>query len=223
MGGGNVEAPGATRPAKSESPVSDYFSLLGEPRRPWLDAEALKQKFHALSVGTHPDRFHAAPGSGRLDAERRYAELNAAWQCLREPKERLRHLIELETGARPAEIQQVPSELTVQFFDVGRLFREAGAFLDERSRSVSPLIRAQFYERGAEWTERLQALQQVITTRRDNLLAELKAMNSSWESAQSQPDRKSSLLNRLEEIYRLLGYYGRWSDQLQEKIVQLAL
>ncbi len=30
-------------------------------------------------------------------------------------------------------------------------------------------------------------------------------------------------LDRLEQIYRLLGYFARWSEQLQERIFQLSL
>ena len=41
--------------------MTDSFSLLNEPRRPWLDAGALKQKFLPLSSAAHPDRTHNAP------------------------------------------------------------------------------------------------------------------------------------------------------------------
>ena len=36
--------------------MADYFALLDEPRRPWLDPEELKAKFHALTATVHPDR-----------------------------------------------------------------------------------------------------------------------------------------------------------------------
>ena len=37
--------------------MTDYFNLLSEPRRPWLNPEALKQKFLNLSAEVHPDTF----------------------------------------------------------------------------------------------------------------------------------------------------------------------
>ena len=40
--------------------MPDYFALLNEPRRPWLDADLLKQKFLALASDLHPDRVHNA-------------------------------------------------------------------------------------------------------------------------------------------------------------------
>src|SRR5439155_11517153 len=38
--------------------VVDYFELLGEPRRPWIDPGLLKSKFLHRSAQVHPDRVH---------------------------------------------------------------------------------------------------------------------------------------------------------------------
>src|ERR1700756_1925347 len=119
--------------------MADYFMLLNEPRRPWIDPEELKQKFLALSSQVHPDRVHGAPEAERLAASRRYAEINSAYNCLREPKDRLRHLLELELGAKPVDIQRVPEEVMNTFFEVGQLCKEADRFLAERGKVSSPL------------------------------------------------------------------------------------
>ena len=37
--------------------MPDYFALLNEPRRPWLDADLLKQKFLALAPTLIPTAF----------------------------------------------------------------------------------------------------------------------------------------------------------------------
>src|SRR5579871_148223 len=102
----------------------DYFSLLGESRLPWLDVDRLKEKFLALSAPIHPDRVHNAPEAERTAAGKQFSELNAAYNCLRDTKERLRHLIELEAGARPRDIERVPPELLEYFADVGNLCRK---------------------------------------------------------------------------------------------------
>jgi DnaJ-domain-containing protein 1 len=199
--------------------MTDYFKLLEQPRRPWLDADALKQKFLALSAQAHPDRVHNAPEPERRAAGESYAELNAAYQCLREPKERLRHLLELESGARSADIQQVPPELTEPFFEIGRLCRETDALIAEKARTASPVLQARLFERGADCTDQLTAMQRKIGGRREELLAELKAMNAAWES----PAPGAPLaLARLEEIRRRLGYFARWSEQIQERMVKLS-
>ena len=199
--------------------MTDYFKLLEQPRRPWLDADSLKQTFLARSAQIHPDRVHNAPEAERQAAGERYAELNAAYQCLREPKERLRHLLELESGARSADIQQVPPELTEPFFEIGRLCREADAFIAEKAKTTSPVLQARLFERGAECSEQLMAMQRKIGGRREELMAEVKSTNAAWES----PTAGAPLpLARLEEIRRLLGYFARWSEQIQERIVKLS-
>src|ERR1051326_2841375 len=105
--------------------MADFFALLDEPRRPWLDPELLKTRFHALTAAIHPDRVHSAGDEEKKAANLRYAELNAAYQCLREPKERLRHLLELERGERVEEVQQISTGAMDLFLEVSRLGREA--------------------------------------------------------------------------------------------------
>src|SRR6266545_1175670 len=103
--------------------VTNHFAVLNEPRRPWLDAELLKGKFLALSASVHPDRVHNLDEAKRAAAQEHYTELNAAYTCLREPKERLRHLLELELGALPKDIQRIPSELMDLSLEIGQACR----------------------------------------------------------------------------------------------------
>jgi DnaJ-domain-containing protein 1 len=206
--------------------MPDYFALLNEPRRPWLEAEPLKQKFLALSSEFHPDRACAVGEEERGAATRRFAELNAAWQCLREPNERLGHLLELESGARPAGTPDVPAAAMDLFFETGRLCREADAFLAARGKTSSPVVKAQMFGRGMELAGRLNDLQQVIARRQEELLAELRGLNAAWETAPAAgaAGRAAALpLEALERICRMLSYIARWTGQIQERVAQLSL
>src|SRR5438445_6024436 len=197
--------------------MTDFFALLNEARRPWIDPDALKQKFLTHSTAVHPDRVHHEAEAERHAAHQRYTELNTAYNCLREPKERLRHLLELERGAKPQDIERIPPDMADSFFEVGKLCREADSFLAQRDRTTSPLLKAGMFEEGHERADKLQALQRKISARRDELLSELKAMNPAWETpGAARP------FDRLEEIYRLLGYFGRWSGQIQDRLMLLA-
>src|SRR5580765_7856135 len=109
--------------------MTDYFALLGVPRRPWVDEEALKARFLELSAGAHPDRVHEAGADEKQRANARFAEVNAAYTCLREPKSRLAHLFELETGGRPKEVEQILPGTMELFMEVGQLCRQVDAFL----------------------------------------------------------------------------------------------
>jgi DnaJ-domain-containing protein 1 len=202
--------------------VSDYFALLNEPRRPWLEPDVVGQKFLTVSSAVHPDRVHASGEAERAAAQARYVELNAACQCLREPKDRLRHLLELEHGSPADEVQRIPTELMDWSLQVGRLCREADGLLAEKARTTSPLLQVQCFERGQELTERLQALQRRISDRHDRLIQELKAVDADWDAALSGTVERADLLRRLEDLYRLFSYFGRWQGQISERIVQIS-
>jgi DnaJ-domain-containing protein 1 len=199
--------------------MTDFFALLDEPRRPWLDPEPLKQKFLALSATVHPDRVHNLGETERAAAQERYTELNAAYNCLREPKERLQHLLQLELGALPKDVQRIPSELMDLSLEIGQRCREADAFLAEKAKATSPLLQVKFFERGQEFVGRLQALRQRVNLLSDRLNDELKQIDAAWQSA---TESRATLLPRLEELYRLFSYFTRWAAQIQERSVRLS-
>lgn len=206
--------------------VIDAFLLLDEPRRPWLDVDALKARFLARSAQVHPDRVHGASESERGEANARYAELNAAYNRLREVRDRLLHLYELEVGHPPKDIQRVPPGTMDLFVEVGQTCRDCDAFLAGRTLTTSPMLKLQVFKEGLGWTDRLQTLQQQVNARRDALAVELAGMNRAWESASApeSPSRRGELpLERLEQIYRALSYVARWTEQIQERLVQLAV
>lgn len=202
--------------------VTDCFALLNEPRRPWLDADSLKQKFLALSAEHHPDRVHQAGAERKAAAQARYAELNTAYNRLRDPKDRLLHFLELELGTRPAEVQRIPGELISFFNEVNQLCRSADAALAEKHRTQSPLLQVQLFGRTQESAEQLKTLQQRIKARREELLGEVQKLDHLWSTGSTGPERQP-LLEGLQELYRILSYFNRWQAQLQERIVQLML
>lgn len=206
--------------------MTDAFALLSEPRRPWLDAEVLKARFLPLSAAVHPDRVHSASEAEKAAANTRYAELNAAYNTLREPRDRLLHLLELEAGGKPKDVQRIPPGTMDLFVEVGQTCRDTDEFLKQKSTSDSPMVKLRLMQEGLDWLDRLQALQGRVNAKRDELTAELRQMNGVWEAAPAIgiPDRVNALpLERLEQVYRAMSYVARWTEQIQERIVQLAL
>jgi DnaJ-domain-containing protein 1 len=196
----------------------DNFALLNEPRRPWIEPDDLKEKFISLSSEVHPDRLHNASAAEKESATKRYAELNAAYNCLREPKDRLRHLLELTLGKKLEEIQQVPAGMMEEAFEVGSLCRKVDAFLGEKEKATSPMLKVQFFERGQEWVDKLNELQGRISKRRESVVEEIKQIDSIWDGGA----KSNSTLDRLDEIHRLLSYFNRWTGQIQERILSLS-
>jgi hypothetical protein len=201
--------------------MTDYFALLDEPRRPWLDVETLKQKFLALSANKHPDRVHSSGQTEKAAAAKDFVELNVAYNCLRDPKQRLLHLLQLELGAKPKDVQQIPPALADLFAEIATTCRSADGFLTEKSRATSPLLQVQLFERAQEWIERLKLLQDKLGGLNEKLAGDLASLDAAWMAGDASA--RKSLLAGLEEHYRMSGYLNRWNSQVRERIVQLSL
>jgi len=205
---------------------SDYFALLDEPRRPWIDPEPLRDKFIGLSAECHPDRVHDQGPAKRQQAAQRYTMLNAAYQCLREPKERLAHLLELESGRKPAGIDQVPADLMELFMTVGQLNRDLSRFLEGKTKVTSPLLKAQWFQEALERSEGARGTLQALASRKNQLTERLRQLNDAWAAAPAvgQAGRETRLpLSEVEQSYRTLSFLSKWAAQLQEQLVQLTL
>ncbi len=98
--------------------MTDYFALLDQPRRPWLDPEELKQVFHQKTLETHPDA-QTEPGGKET-----FTQLNEAYQVLREPKRRLHHLLSLEGSPPATKSVSVPANIEKLFPVVAALMQE---------------------------------------------------------------------------------------------------
>jgi len=204
--------------------VTDHFATLHEPRRPWLESEALKAKFLAISPAAHPDR--ATGQRARDEAEHRFAELNAAYKCLRETKDRLHHLILLETGHEARQVRQVPQALADLIIPAEQICRDVTAFLADKARATSPLVQAQLFEKGLEWTDRIAAAQQNFRAYRELLDAETQSLNPAWAAADTERHARRAEhlpLVQLENLFRAYSYVTRFQQQLQDRLVQLAI
>ena len=198
--------------------MNDPFALLGVARRPWLEPDILKEKFLTLSAECHPDRVRGAPEKAL--AQEQFAALNSAYQHLLDPRERLLHLIEIESGERKFEVQSAPVELMDLFAKVGKAAREADTLLGEKDAESSPLLKVRLFERAQALIEELRAVQQSVNASRDKLLDEVRELDAGWEIIAET--EKSTKLRRLNEIAGLLNYSKKWNAQLEEKILRLS-
>src|SRR5215472_14867333 len=97
----------------------------------------------------------------------------------------------------------------------------ADGFLAEKSKVTSPLLQVQWFERGQEWVEKLQSLQRKLNELHERLVDEVKQADAEWPAPDARS--KSEVLAKLEELYRLFGYFNRWHRQVQERVVQLSM
>ena len=161
--------------------MTDYFALLGEARRPWLDAEKLKEKYFARSRLAAPD-----------------AELNEAFRVLSEPKLRLRHLLSLE-GADLAAGRPVPAELAELFWQSGTLLREIEHWSLRQAATSSKLARALLAPERAKLAARLDKLEEELRTLYDAEVAQLEDAPNDLAQLVERYDRISYLSRLLEQ------------------------
>ena len=189
----------------------DYFELLDEPRKPWLNTESLKEKFLARSIECHPDKF--TDPDKKETALEKFTELNVAHENLRDPKNRLAHLLTLEHGEKPPEVHDIPLETADLFIEVGAMLKSVDEFLADQEPKTSPLLKAQAMPKALEHFEKVNGLQMKITTQLESLDREMQNLNESWKTKKP--------LDLIETIYHKLSYLTRWRDQLQDRAIRL--
>jgi DnaJ-domain-containing protein 1 len=201
--------------------MKDFFALLGQPRRPWLLPEQLKQSFLQAAARCHPDRMHAASEEVRREAHQRYTCLNEAHLCLTEPRCRLRHLLELERGCKVPDLQEIPDDLMQFFALLIRQFKETDDFLKARDANTSPLLKVALFEQGESLREMLQQTLDSLRRKTEDLLERVRDLDGRWEDRSGTPERRECLLADLENLYRLLSFHDRWHHQTQTRTLQL--
>lgn len=111
--------------------MRSHFELFGLPPAFALDAERLERAYHRIQSRVHPDRF-----AGAGDAERRASlqwttRVNEAFQTLRNPVARAKHLLELQGVDVAFETNTaMPPEFLMQQMELRESLEEAKAGKD---------------------------------------------------------------------------------------------
>lgn len=173
----------------------DAFSLLGLPRRPWLDPDEVRAAFQEKSRALHPD----APGG---DAAA-FAALNAAQQTLASPAARLRLL------AGNAPIPAAPPDVDFAFRLGGQLRVIDAALAKVRSARLG--------------LERALAVRELVSLRGEveKLSAELRSRLAAAEERLRgvSLDQPAALAALAAEF----TYLDRWTAQLRERQLELQI
>ncbi len=78
-------------------PAPDPFTVFGLPRSLDLDERALESRYLKLSRECHPDLHRSAETGDCVAVLQRSAEINDAWKILRDPWQRAKALLELQS------------------------------------------------------------------------------------------------------------------------------
>ena len=176
--------------------MTDYFALLGEARRPWLDPENLKVKYFSLARERPAD-----------------AELNEAFRVLTDPKWRLHHLLILD-GADLAAGRDVPPAVADLFWNTGKLLREIDRWLLRQAEATSALSRALLSGERGKLEGRLRKVERELAEAYRTELAQLRDWNPASPLA---PNDRAKLIAHHDAI----SYLTRLRDQVREKQLRL--
>ena len=191
--------------------MTDYFALLGEVRRPWIDSNKLKQKYHRLTLQLHPDlgsrNQTTSEGTGSL------AELNEAFRVLQDPKLRLQHLLMLENAA-PVAARSVPPALANLFWDTGTSLRNLDAILEKQS-STSRLTQALGKSEIADAEMRTREILDQLRSLYNDALDKVRRTDPLWLAD------PAAHVSTLVDLYDSFSYLSRLIEQVNERRLRL--
>ena len=193
----------------------DYFALLDQPTRPWLDPEKLKDSYHQKTLKAHPDTQTSRPGPDATSTP--FASLNEAYQVLQDPKRRLHHLLNLKGAAPSSTDQTVPSPLHDLFPAVGMLSQRANHLQEEIQAASNALSRSLLKPQILEVQSQAREVRARIQELFDVSLAELRRIDAAWGTNPTEQ------IEALSNLYSAFAYLTRWSAQVDELMFQLSL
>jgi molecular chaperone HscB len=120
----------------------DHFEAFGLPRTYALDLKQLETNYLEACKTSHPD-FHLAP-SELAQALRKTAEINQAYQTLKDSFSRAEYLLKLNAGPSSEQIREVPSEILEQVME-WRMDLEEILGNPQKQAEVSSLIRQKMF------------------------------------------------------------------------------
>ena len=83
--------------------------------------------------------------------------------------------LNLNSARKPKDIQQIPAALADLFAEVANDLQKHGRFSRRKiTKSTSPLLQVQLFERGQDWVEKLNCLQKKLNELREKLRGRIK-------------------------------------------------
>jgi len=182
--------------------VYDAFDTLRLPRRPFLDEAEIRAAFQRRAAEVHPD----VAGGGEAD----FAALTRAYETLRKPALRLRHLLDL-VGVESTS-SAIPAELVELFPRIAQALQRIDAFLSRRNLAEGSVARALFSRELGEVRLEAAKVGMMLAPEHARAVADLESADAAW------PD-----VSALAALLRRFVFLGKWQSQIQEAMLRLEI
>jgi curved DNA-binding protein CbpA len=186
--------------------MTDYFALLGQPRLPYLDHDAIQEAFRERARLFHPDANSAAESED-------FIQLNNAFSVLRDPRLRLQHLLLLENCEAAAE--EFGNELADLFSRVAELAHRAKQQIAATRPSQSAIAQSMAQVKRRLISDRLGALLQELESTESEAQSDLAALNEKWNR-----NREAAMVVA-KKLQNRFTFVQRWLATLRELHFQL--
>jgi len=192
---------------------TDYFAMLGLPRKLTLDADQLEARFHQLSWKLHPDNFVRAGEYERELSLECSAQLNDAFRTLRDPVSRVEYLLgQAGTRREGQHKQQAPPELLEEVFELNESLDE---LREARQSGGDPAMRA-------ELGRRLENERRGFESKLELVDMELEGLSSDWDRALDANDQatEKKLMDRMNEALNRRSYIRNLVHSVQRELAE---
>lgn len=188
--------------------TADAFAIFSLPRSAALDSATLQAAYAALSRSAHPDH-----GGSEVEA----AAVNAAYETLRLPEKRLKHLMELAAPEEAKAWRAVPLDESMMavFMDLGSALEASAKLLEKKSRTSSALAKALLTNEEMALRDRLETLGLGLEERKTRMEAEFHKFDERLSSGDE------TVWKGLAATQARLAYLAKWQTQIRERLLAL--
>jgi len=185
---------------------ADYFTVLGLPAHPGIDAAELDRRYYELSRKLHPDRYQTGSAEEQRASVQATALLNAAHKTLREVESRGRYWLSRSGEDLARDNNLVPAWLAAYVFDVQEKLSELRG-----ANGAAAQLRSGLAETQRELAERRAHERRAL----DELLRGWPA----GDGANDLPDERGAVaLRELKSVLSELSYLGTLDRDLQNAL-----
>jgi curved DNA-binding protein CbpA len=194
----------------------DAFALLQLPRQLTLEERVLHQAYAALSRTAHPDHGGSAEEA---------AGVNAAYELLRSPEKRIKHLLEIAAPPDAKAWRAVPLDESMMalFSAVGAALDTSAKYLEKRAAARSALARALLAGEELEQRERMEDLGNALAERLQSMEDGLPALDEALAAGESTGEAGAGLWKEIAGLQARFAYVIKWQAQVRERLLQLTL
>jgi curved DNA-binding protein CbpA len=188
--------------------MDDCFAILGLSRCAALNEETLHNAYAEKSRAAHPDH-------GGSDEQA--ATVNAAYETLRTPEKRLKHLLEIAAPENAKAWRTVPMDdrMMTLFSRLGKALDASGKFLEKKHRAQSALAKALLAKEEMRQREALEGLGFEIENGRKEMERRLAVVD------EALPKGDADTWRELAVMQARFAYLARWQAQVRERLLAL--